>query len=261
VCKSLNNFLKDSFPDLYHKYLYSNYTSQPETKRIVTFKSPNRIYRPIIFEELPTISELHKNHAAKLYLQHRKVPEAFLRNAYYTENWKKFAKHTYNNIDKEESRIVIPLIINDQAVGFQARLLGVSVGIRYITIMLADAPKIYGHDLIDWNKPVYVVEGVYDSLFVPNCIAMLGSSIDLDFLNSKSNTKFVFLYDNEPYNTQIVNQMKKVVDLGHSVCIWDKSYKEKDINDCLINGTDINPVINNDYSGTRAKLEISNFIK
>jgi hypothetical protein len=127
--------------------------------------------------------------------------------------------------------------------------------------MLADTPKIYGYDLIDWRKPVYVVEGIYDSLFIPNCIAMLGSSIDADFLKSKPDTKFFFLYDNEPYNKQIVSQMQKVVNLGHDICIWNKSYKEKDLNECVVNGTDTDPVINNYYSGIRAKLEISNFIK
>ena len=33
---------------------------------------------------------------------------------------------------------------------------------------------IFNEYLIDWNKPIYIVEGAFDSIFVPNSIPMLG---------------------------------------------------------------------------------------
>ncbi len=33
---------------------------------------------------------------------------------------------------------------------------------------------IWNEHLIDWNKPVYIVEGAFDSIFLPNSIPMLG---------------------------------------------------------------------------------------
>jgi hypothetical protein len=210
------------------------------------------------------ISELHKDHAAKKYIISRKLPQSFLSEVYFVSEWKRIVNSvnpTYKSTEFEESRIVVPLIINFELVGFQGRLVGTQSGIRYMTIMLTNAPKIYGYDHIDWSKPVYIVEGIYDSLFVPNCIAMLGSDINLEFLEQHSSVKFIFLYDNEPHSQQIIQKLNKIVSLGHSVCIWGGNIKEKDLNDCVLNGVDIDQVINNHYLGIRAKLEISRFSK
>ena len=36
--------------------------------------------------------------------------------------------------------------------------------------------KIFGLNRIDKSKPIYVVEGPIDSLFLDNCVAVAGSS-------------------------------------------------------------------------------------
>jgi hypothetical protein len=36
---------------------------------------------------------------------------------------------------------------------------------------------IWNEHLIDWNKKIYLVEGVFDSIFLPNSIPMLGKYI------------------------------------------------------------------------------------
>ena len=33
---------------------------------------------------------------------------------------------------------------------------------------------IFNEHLIDWNEPIYIVEGAFDSIFIPNSIPMLG---------------------------------------------------------------------------------------
>lgn len=261
IAKSLNNFLKDEFPDLYKQYIYSKYKNN--TDILIKIKPIEQIYKSTIFESYSTIKELHKEHVAKVYLKNRKLPESFLQGCFFVDKFKSFTnKHklTYNNLDYEESRIVVPLIINGNIVGFQGRIVG-SIGIRYITIMLGDYPKIYGIDNVDWNKPVRICEGVYDSVFIPNSIAMLGSDIDTEFLNKYPNTEFIFLYDNEKYNKQIIDRMYKVVNLGHSICIWKNDIKEKDINEFILSGGDVNTVTHNYFSGLRAKLEIKQFAK
>ena len=47
---------------------------------------------------------------------------------------------------------------------------------------------IFNESLIDWNKPIYIVEGPFDSIFLPNSIPMLGKHMS-DYL-------FNYLYDN-----------------------------------------------------------------
>ena len=57
------------------------------------------------------------------------------------------------------SRIIIPLIYENQLIGFQGRVLGPN-SVKYITIMLEEnAPKVYGIDKINEKEPIYIVEG------------------------------------------------------------------------------------------------------
>ena len=50
--------------------------------------------------------------------------------------------------------------------------------LRYITVRIDEQyPKIYGLDRVDISKPIYVVEGPIDSLFVDNCIAVAGGDL------------------------------------------------------------------------------------
>jgi hypothetical protein len=263
VNKSLSNFLSDHFTDLHKSYTFDKFIRSTDDYAPPIIHKPKH-YKLELFSKFPLISELHKDHAAKKYIISRKLPQSLLSEVYFVSEWKKFVnsvKPTYKSTEFEESRIVVPLIINFELVGFQGRLVGTQSGIRYMTIMLVDAPKIYGCDHIDWAKPVYVVEGIYDSLFVPNCIAMLGSDINLEFLEQHKDSKFIFLFDNEPYSQQIIQKMNKIVFLGYSVCIWVDGIKEKDLNDCILAGVDVSKVVNNHYSGIRAKLEISRFSK
>ena len=62
--------------------------------------------------------------------------------------------------------------------GFQGRAFHNPTQMRYITVMLEkDAPKIYGLDKINESKPIFIVEGPFDSLFLDNSVAMAGSDI------------------------------------------------------------------------------------
>ena len=47
---------------------------------------------------------------------------------------------------------------------------------------------IWNEHLIDWDKPIYLVEGVFDSIFLENSIPMLGKFI--------TNNLFEKVYDN-----------------------------------------------------------------
>ena len=47
---------------------------------------------------------------------------------------------------------------------------------------------------------------------------------------------YVFVYDNEPRNKQIVSNMRKTIDLGYKVCVWPDTIKEKDINEMVLAG-------------------------
>ena len=122
-----------------------------------------------------------------------------------------------------------------------------------------DAPKIYGLDNIRTDAPVFVTEGPFDSTFIPNAIAMCGADADVSHWGIDNP---VWIYDNEPRNREITNRISKTIDAGHSVVIWPSDIEDKDINDMVMSGKDVQSVIeSNIYSGLEAKLKFTTWKK
>jgi hypothetical protein len=165
----------------------------------------------------------------------------------------------FDDTAKDEPRIIIPLFYQNTLVGFQGRALG-SSKIKYITVMINDdAPKIYGLDEIQKDKTVYVTEGPFDSTFIPNSIALCGADGDLSKWGICDPT---WIYDNEPRNREILSRISRVIENGQKVVIWPSTIKEKDINDMILSGLNVQSVIeSNTYSGLEAKLKFTTWKK
>jgi hypothetical protein len=201
------------------------------------------------------IPKASTNSNAKKYLENRKLnPD----NYYYAEKFKEWTNSlqpTFENIDRDEPRIIIPLFYQNNLVGFQGRSLGPSA-VKYITIMLdEDAPKIYGLDEIKKDETIYITEGPFDSTFIHNSIALCGADGDV--------TKWgivdcVWIYDNEPRNSEILSRISRIIEMGQKVVIWPSTVREKDINEMVMSGLDVQNVIKlNTYSGLEAKLKFT----
>jgi hypothetical protein len=94
-------------------------------------------------------------------------------------------------------------------------------------------------------------------MFVENSIAMVGADIDRMFFITNFETNFVMVYDNEKRNKQIVERIEKAIDMHFPVVIWPSDLKEKDINDMVLSGHDVNHVLKcNTYSGLEAKAKL-----
>ena len=118
-----------------------------------------------------------------------------------------------------------------------------------------DAPKIYGLDQIRGGAPVFVTEGPFDSTFIRNSIAMCGSDSDVRKWGVSTPT---WVYDNEPRNREIVRRIEDTIDRGDPVVIWPSTILEKDINDMVLAGHDVQSVVeSNVYSGLKAKLQFN----
>jgi len=144
-------------------------------------------------------------------------------------------------------------------VGVQGRALGPN-SVKYITVMFNDeAPKIYGLDSIRGGTPVFVTEGPFDSTFLLNSIAMCGA--DGDVRNWGVSTP-VWVYDNEPRNPEITTRISNTINRGDSVVIWPNNVKEKDINDMVLAGHDVQLIVeSNTYSGLEAHLQFTTWKK
>jgi len=255
---SFNNFLKQIDTQIHKQYIFEKFKEGNTGKNFTTqapilkFEAPK--FKPKL--DLPKASE---NPVAKAYLENRKLnPD----NYYYTEKFKEWTnslRPTFDNVSKDEPRIIIPLFYQNILVGFQGRALGPSK-VKYITIMLIDdAPKIYGLDKVQKNKSVYITEGPFDSTFISNSIALCGADGDVDKWGISDP---VWVYDNEPRNREILSRISRVIEMGQKVVIWPSTIKEKDINDMVLSGLDVQSVIeSNTYSGLEAKLKFTTWKK
>ena len=255
---SLNNFLKEVDPVIHKQYTMEKFKQGHTGRNFVTEEPVFKFEAPKFKKKLklPKASE-HPRPAG--YLTARKLnPDDF----YYAKHFKKFAnslKSTFDSEEHDEERIIIPLYYEKNLIGFQGRSLGPSK-VKYITVMLDDdAPKIYGLDNIRRDAPVYVTEGPFDSTFIRNAIAMCGADADVRRWGVSDP---VWIYDNEPRNREIVNRISKCIDSGEKVVIWPFNITEKDINDMVISGVDVQSVIElNTYSGLQAKLKFTTWKK
>jgi hypothetical protein len=251
---SFNNFLKQVDPAVQKQYALEKF-KEGHTGRNFVVDEPDFKFEAPKFKKklkLPKASE-HPRPAG--YLTARKLnPDDF----YYAEHFKKFAnslKPTFESEAHDEERIIIPLYYEKNLIGFQGRSLG-SSKVKYITVMLDDdAPKIYGLDNIRKDAPVYITEGPFDSTFIRNAIAMCGADADVDRWGISNR---VWIYDNEPRNREIVNRISNTIDRGDSVVIWPDGIDDKDINDMVMSGLDVQSVIeSNTYAGLEAKLKFN----
>ena len=121
-------------------------------------------------------------------------------------------------------------------------------------ILNDEKQKIFGLDKVDKTKTIYVTEGPFDSLFISNAIAMCGSDVNI----SNDHDQYVFVFDNEPRNREIVAKIDKYIEQGSRVVIWDSGIKEKDINDMVLAGRDVQSMIESSvYHGLEAKLKFT----
>ena len=256
---SLNNFLKQIDTTLYKQYTLEKFKEGHTGKNFVV-DTPKLEFKAPVFKKKLNLPKASESELSRSYLIKRKLdPDKF----YYAEKfmeWSNTQKQTFDRIIKDEPRIIIPLYDESKTlIGFQGRALTSSFT-KYITIMLDDdAPKIYGLDGIDKSRPIYIVEGPFDSTFVENGVAMCGSDVDI---RSFGWGDYIWVLDNEPRNREIVNRISKLVDRGDKVVIWPSSIREKDINDMVLSGHDVMNVLKlNTYSGLEAKIKFNNWKK
>ena len=256
---SLNNFLKKLDSTLYKQYTLEKF-KEGHTGRNFVVETPKFETKKPVFRKKINLPKASTNERASEYLLRRKIdPNKF----YYADKfmeWSNTQKQTFDNIFKDEPRIVIPLYDRDKnLIGFQGRALNNSPT-KYITVMVEDdAPKIYGLDNIRTDAPVYVTEGPFDSTFICNSIAMCGADVDISGWGIDD---AIYVYDNEPRNREIVRRISDTIERGSKVVIWPQSIEQKDINDMVLAGINVTDVLKlNTHSGLQAKIKFNNWKK
>ena len=251
---TLSNFLKKIDSNLHKQYVFERFKNN-STGRGTVVEEPKFNFEAPKFKPKLDLPKASENDIARRYLERRKLdPNKF----YYTDKFKAWSnshKHTFDDLTYDEPRIIIPLFYTNTLVGFQGRSLGPSK-VKYITVMINDdAPKIYGLDTIRKSSPVFITEGPFDSTFLRNSIAMCGADGDVGKWGVSTP---VWVYDNEPRSKEITTRISDTIDRGESVVIWPTHIHEKDINDMVLAGHDVQSIVeSNIYKGLEANLQFN----
>ena len=84
---------------------------------------------------------------------------------------------------------------------------------------------------------------------------MCGADVDISSFGWQN---CVYVYDNEPRNREIVQRISKTIDRGDRVVIWYNNIKQKDINDMVQSGLDVQTMVEcSKYHGLESKLKFT----
>jgi transcription elongation factor Elf1 len=200
------------------------------------------------------------------YAKARMLPESLIETLYWVEDSQSLElldPKYEGRILGNEPRLVIPFYnVNGKLFALQARAIGNSK-FRYITIKLdEDHPLVYGLERVDFSKRCYVLEGPFDSMFIPNAIAVAGA--DLDRVASKVKDCCV-VFDNQPRNPQLVDKIESMLRGGFEVVLWPENIKEKDVNEMVCSGMTIPKIVDvinaNTFKDTAGLLALSQWRK
>ena len=252
---TFSSFLKTIDSTLHKQYVMEKFKER-NVGRGSIIPEPKFDFKKPVFKsklDLPKASEVPM---AKEYLTKRKLDPNKFYFAQKFQEWTNKQKQTFDNIVRDECRIVIPLYdTNSELIGFQGRSL-VPNSIKYITVMLNDnKPKIYGLEKINEREPIFIVEGPFDSTLVENSIAMCGSDVDIRAFGWSSH---IWVFDNEPRNREIITRIEKLINRGDKVVIWPSNIQEKDVNEMILAKHNIRTILESStHSELTAKLKLN----
>ena len=269
---NLNNFLKHLDLQLHDDYIKEKFLDNGKDRDTQAYEkfSTHAPYlkgsSPLKSKLVKKISSLDHNHYAKKYVQKRKIPSDKHYLLYHTESFNQWSNewcHKKLETNSDCARLIIPCHNEENKfIACQGRAYDNNdFKLRYQTSKVhEDTQLIFGQDRLKSDKPKFAVEGPIDSLFVDNCVAVLG------FNKFKLLSKdYTIIPDNDRRNTQVLKSMSELLELGYSMVFWPDEIKEKDINDMIMSGMSVEKlktiIENNTYQGNMALLKFTNWRK
>ena len=280
---TFGKFLEFVDAGLYKEYIFERYANgdnkhspveKPALTDYLSGPKPEERFRTLsMVIGNDTIENLPDGHYAKEYIRARMIPQEYWNEIVYTDKFRDFLDKNFPDHDKvnvpNDARIV--LFYTDKkcrVTNVAGRALAADNKIRYITVKVLDERKVFGLHRLNRMDRVYVTEGQFDSLFLPNAVACGDSNLlgMADYLRKEHNCDdIVLVYDNTPRNKDLVTQMNRAVENGSKVVILPYDPDAKDLNEMVKSGktlADLKTMIdNNVYSGLSAKLKLKEWRK
>jgi hypothetical protein len=221
-------------------------------KNITTIKEKK--VKPVETQDLsPYMLPLDQSPEGVQYLSNRKIP-------YNDELYGKWFLGTQDLqigeiVYKITNSVVIPLYYEDEMYGFYSRSIKDKNFITYMDDRNIGF-KCFNFFNINKSKPVYLFEGIFDAISSgkTNIVALLGAKFPDARLAELSSP--VFVLDND--RTGILN-MIGYANKGYSVFVQPSKYKEKDMNELMINHPDLDIsklIDDNTFNGISAVIRL-----
>ena len=274
VGMSFSYFLKQFDSNLFNEYNLETYGERSNksnanikleyTKPAPIIETKIQSTGTLLDQLMPRLSELPDDNEAVVFCRNRRIPESCFDHLYFIDDVQKLEQlgdKYKNTLRTHEPRLVLPFYDHRlQLSGITCRALRGET-LRYLTMKIKDnVPLIFGLDRVNMKKPILVVEGPIDSLFLDNCIAVGGTAFGKVHELGLPDATIVF--DNQPRNTEVCKLMRAVINANAKVVIWPENIAEKDINDMVLAGLDVKQIIaENTVAGLEAQLKFTGWRK
>lgn len=262
------SFLKIHNPAVYDEYILEKYQeSNSVYKKVV--KTEEVKTKKFTLDGLECIDQLSDDHPAVQYLNKRSIPSNWHAKLFYAKSFRKFSsnldiENPSKRIGKDHPRLVIPFFDKRGNVSrLTARSFSEKEQPKYLYVKInPNGTRLFGLDSVDPKKTVYVLEGPLDSMFIPNSVAI--GSADYTIKEIDEFPQKIIVPDNEPRNAAICTSIKKAINKGHPVCLWN-SFHGKDIDDMILNGMSVPEIIGlikeSTVQGIQAELKFSTWYR
>ena len=271
IGSNLNNLLKHLDSQLHDDYIKEKFLDNGKEKEQVVYEKFTT-HAPYLKGESPLKSKLVKkisslglNHYARQYVLDRNIPSDKHYLLYHTDSFSKWSNEWCPkklDVNNDTARLLIPLHNSDNKfIACQGRSYNKNDKLKYQTSKVhEDTQLVFGRDRLNPNIPKFAVEGPIDSLFVDNCVAVLG------FNKFKLLSKdYTIIPDNDRRNPDVLKSMSNLLEMGYSMVLWPDEVKEKDINEMIMSGRTKEEIKNiiekNTYQGNMALLKFTNWRK
>ena len=261
-------FLKNLDAHTYQQYVFERYAkgengpkAHKSAEELVKFEEPIFKPKPLLEQVAQQLDTLDDGNEAVQYCLSRKIPFDKFSELYYIPSVKDIQNIApeYSSIKTSEPRLLLPFY--DES----GELTGVTMrglrgeSLRYIMIKLQeDAPLIFGMNKLNKTHPITIVEGPIDSLFLNNSLAVAGTGFSKIESMNLPKELITIVFDNQPRNIEVCRLVEKYIKLDYKVVIWPCGYLEKDVNEFVEAGKNVQQIIHeNTYQGLMAQLKFT----
>lgn len=273
VSTTFGKFLQYIDGEQYRQYCMDRFIEQDNYKAPEKPEpTPQKQFKTTYSLSIPSIASLPDEHYAKQYIKNRQIPEEFWSELFFAQHYKDFLDKDFPDHGKDEvpndPRIVLLYTTSDHKItNVTGRALEAENDLRYVTVKVSDAKKVYGLNRHQPHLKTYITEGQFDSFFLPNALASGDANLRgvAQYLKKSGITDVTLVFDNQPRNKDIVREVGYAIEEGFDVVMLPYDANAKDINEMIKVGMcqeDIKELIDeNTFGGLAASMKFTEWRK